>query len=359
MEGFRRVNAAALHDWVARVMRATGVPAEDATTVADVLVAADLRGIDSHGVARLRRYVVGVQRGAMKAHPNIRVLYESPCTATLDADGALGFVVGRKAMEMAIAKAEKGGIGVVVVRNSNHYGIAGYYAMMALERDMIGCSMTNARSRIVPTFGRRRWHGTNPIAVAVPAGQERPYVLDMATSVVPDGKIEVRHRLGKPLPVGWVINEKGEPNTDAADVVARQRTDQEGGTLPLGGEGELLGGHKGFGLGLLVDILCGVLSGAAWGPMIANNVPANLGHFFAAMRVDLFHPLDEFKAEMDEMIRRLKAEPKAPGHDRIYVAGEKEFESAEQRRVEGIPLHQSVYQELSQIADELGVPFEL
>jgi len=353
------VRAQTLKAFVARALQRLDVPAEDATTVADILVAADLRGIDSHGVARLRRYVSGLHNGSIKARPNIRAAYESPCSATLNGDSGLGHVIGKYAMELAIQKAKSVGIGVIAVRNSTHYGIAGYYAMMALPYDMIGCSLTSARSRIVPTFGRRKWHGTNPIAVAVPSGKELPFVLDMATAVVPDGKIEVYSRLRKPLPVGWVINEQGEPDTDATDVLMRMRKDQGGGTLPLGGQGETFGGHKGYGLGLLVDILSGVLSGAGWGPLISDSGWANLGHFFAAMRVDLFRPIDEFKAEMDTMIRRLKAEPKAPGHDRIYIHGEKEFESTQERLASGIPLHPLVIEDLQKIAAELGVEYDL
>ncbi len=359
MEEGRLVRADALKTFVARALQRLDLSAEDAATVADVLVAADLRGIDSHGVARLRRYVTGLQKGAIKARPNIRTVYESPCSATLDGDTGLGHVIGKYAMEMVIRKARSVGMSVVAVRNSTHYGIAGYYAMMALQHDMIGCSLTSARSRIVPTFGRRKWHGTNPIAVAIPAGEELPFVLDMATAVVPDGKIEVYSRLRKPLPVGWVISEQGEPDTDATAVVKRMHKDEGGGTLPLGGQGETFGGHKGFGLGLLVDILSGVLSGAGWGPLISDEGWANLGHFFAAMRVDLFRPTDEFKAEMDTMIRRLKAEPKAPGHDRIYIHGEKEFENTQKRLADGIPLHPLVIEDLQKIATELGVEFGL
>jgi LDH2 family malate/lactate/ureidoglycolate dehydrogenase len=353
------VRGDALKAFVVRVMRTQDVTLEDAQAVADVLVASDLRGIDSHGVARLRRYVTGLKTGMMKAHPDIKILRESPVSAALDADRALGMVVGTRAMQMAIDKAKAAGIGVISVGNSNHYGIAGYYPMMALKYDMIGLSLTNARSRIVPTFARRRWHGTNPIAVAVPAGEELPYVLDMATSVVPDGKIEVYNRLGKPIPAGWEIDEKGQPNTDSADVLARMRLDGEGGRLPLGGEGEMFGGHKGFGLGILVDIMTGVLSASAWGPYIRDGGHANLGQFFAAMRVDLFRPVDEFKAEMDKMIRQLKALPTAPGHDRIYIHGEKEFDAHKKRSAEGIPLHPTIVEDLKRIANEVGVTYDL
>jgi LDH2 family malate/lactate/ureidoglycolate dehydrogenase len=345
--------------FVVRLMKQVGVPSEDGTAVADVLLAADLRGIDSHGVARLRRYVDGVRDGLMNASPNIRLERESPCSAAVDADGALGQVAGSYAMNLAIEKAAKSGIGVVTVRDSNHYGIAGYYSMLALERDMMGVSMTNARARVVPTFARTGFFGTNPISVAVPAKEERPWVLDMATSVVPEGKVEVYNRLGKALPEGWVVDEGSVPNRDAADVLEMLRSDRLGGILPLGGFGEELSGHKGYGLGLLVDILCGVLSGADYGLNISIATSRNLGHFFAALRIDLFQDADAFKSEMDEMIRALKGMPKADGHDRIWIHGEKEYEHYDERSTIGIPLHAKVVADMRKLADEYGVDFDL
>ncbi len=355
----KRVMAGPLKDFVVRMMTTVDVSAEDAVTVADVLVAADLRGIDSHGVARLRRYVEGCKTGLMKPRPNIRIEHEGPCSAALDGDSGLGKVISRKAMGIAIAKAQASGVGVVSVRNSNHYGIAAYYSMMALEHDMIGLSMTNARARVAPTFARTGFYGTNPISVAIPAGEERPYVLDMATSVVPEGKLEVYNRLGKSMPEGWVVLEGDQPCLEPAQGLAMLRGERMGGILPLGGLGESHGGHKGYGLGLMVDILCGVMSGANWGPKINTVTSNNLGHFFAAMRVDLFQPVAEFKAEMDTMLRTLKAMPKADGHDRIFVHGEKEYEAHDRRSVEGIPLNPRVLDDLAKLANEQGVAFDL
>ncbi|HIC93994.1 MAG TPA: Ldh family oxidoreductase [Anaerolineae bacterium] len=353
-----KVKAEALRDFCRRIFERLGVPTEDAMAAADVLVSADLRGVDSHGVARLRRYVNGLRRGAMKPRPEIRVVRETPVAALLDGDAGLGQVVGVRAMGLAIEKALRSGVGLVAVRNSNHYGIAGYYAMMALEHDLVGLSMTNASPLVVPTFGREAVLGTNPISVAVPAGSERPFVLDMATSVVPRGKLEVYARRGERMPPGWAVDEKGLPTADprrVLDNVARRRG---GGLLPLGGAGEELGGHKGYGLSLLVDILCGVLAGAAYGPLTYAGPTPNLGHLFGALRVDLFRPLEEFKADMDDLIGRLKASAKAPGRDRIYIHGEKEFEEAERRRREGIPLHPKVVDNLREIGEELGVRFD-
>ncbi|MDW7992932.1 MAG: Ldh family oxidoreductase [Anaerolineae bacterium] len=330
-----------------------------------MLVAADLRGIDSHGVARLRRYVEGLQTGMMVARPQERVVHETPATALIDAGAGLGQPVSYRAMQMAIRKALEVGAGFVAVRNSNHYGIAGYYAMMALEHNCIGMSMTNADVMVVPTFGRNAMLGTNPIAVAAPAGRERPFVLDMATSTVPRGKLEVYHRLGKPMPLGWATDERGIATEDAGRVLENFKKRAGGGLLPLGGEGEVLGGHKGYGLALWVDIFSAVLSGAAYADLVyprtpdGKPLPANLGHFFGAWRVDAFRPVEEFKAAMDDLQRRLKEAPKAEGATRIYIHGEKEYEETERRLKEGIPLNPKVAADLRALAQELGVEYDL
>jgi len=323
-------------------------------------VAADLRGVDSHGVARLKRYVDGLKDGVMKPHPQTRVVAESPVTVTYDADAGLGQPVSYRAMKKAIEKAEAFGAGFASVRNSNHYGIAGYYAMMALEKDMIGISTTNSDVLVVPTFSRNALLGTNPIAVAVPAGKNPAFVLDMATSTVPRGKLEVYDRLGKPLPLGWATDETGVGTTDAGRVLKNFMTRAGGGLLPLGGEGELLSGYKGYGLALLVDILSGVLSGAAYADLVypkkdGKPLPANLGHFFGAFRIDAFRPLDEFKRDMDDLINRLKNADKAAGATRIYIHGEKEYEKTQERMASGIPLHPKVVATLTQIGRELQV----
>jgi len=358
-----RIRPDELKEFCTRVFVALGVPDGDAEITADVLVAADLRGVDSHGVARLKRYVDGIRTGMMRVDAKPRVVHETPTTATIDADGGLGQPPSYRAMEMAIAKAEKLGVGFVAVRNSNHYGIAGYYAMMALGKDMIGISTTNADVLVVPTFGRNAMFGTNPIAVAAPAGKERPFVLDMATSVVPRGKLEVYDRLGKPMPDGWATDETGVGTTDAGRVLRNFATRAGGGLLPLGGEGELHSGHKGYGLALLVDILSAVLPGAAYADLVypktpdGKPLPANIGHFFGALRIDGFRPVAEFKADMDALITRIKNSPKAQGADRIYIHGEKEFEKQAEREAHGIPLHEKVVATLRQIGAELKVPF--
>ena len=359
------VLADVLRAFCVRVFEKLDVPTADAEITTDVLLAANLRGIDSHGVARLRRYVKGLQDGVMLAQPEEKMVSETATTALIDAGAGLGQPVSYRAMKLAIEKAGRYGTGFVTVRNSNHYGIAGYYAMTAMEHDMIGISMTNAAVSVVPTFGRDAMLGTNPIAVAAPAGQERPFVLDMATSTVPRGKLEVYNRQEKPLPLGWATDETGTPTTDAARVLDNMLARRGGGLLPLGGAGKELRGYKGYGLALLVDILSGVLPGAGYADNIyprttpeGKPLPADVGHFFGAIKVAAFRPLDEFKATMDDIIQRLKATPKAEDAERIYIHGEKEYEEAE-LRAKGIPLGPKVEADLKAIAEELGVEYDL
>ncbi len=359
------VRADALLGFCVEVFEKMGVSSEDARITADVLVQANLRGIDSHGVARLARYVNGLRDGVMLARPEEKVVVETPTTITLDAGAGLGQPVSYRAMEMAIAKAKQFGCGFGTVRNSNHYGIAGYYAMMALDHDMIGISTTNADVLVVPTFGRDAMYGTNPIALAVPAGQERPFVMDMATSTVPRGKLEVYNRQEKPIPVGWATDERGVPTAEAGRVLDNFARRAGGGLLPLGGAGEEFSGYKGYGMGMLVEILSAILPGAAYLTSVypkdaqGKPLPANLGHFFGAWRLDAFRPPADFKADMDDLIRRLKGGRLAEGAARIYVHGEKEFEEADRRSTAGIPLGAKVEASLRQIAVDLSIQYDL
>jgi LDH2 family malate/lactate/ureidoglycolate dehydrogenase len=347
------------------VFECLDVPPEDAEIVAEVLVAADLRGVDSHGVARLRRYVDGLGNGMMIARPEIKTVVETPATATIDAGAGLGQPVSYRAMRAAIDKAVNVGAGFVSVRNSNHYGIAGYYAMMALEGNCIGISMTNASPLVVPTFGRAGMLGTNPIAVAAPAGEEWPFVLDMATSTVPRGKLEVYDRQEKAIPLGWAMDGAGTLTTDAARAMEVKPRPLKGGLLPLGGAGERMGGHKGYGLGLLVEVLSAVLPGASYANMTypkapdGTPLPSDIGHFFGAWRVDAFRPVDEFKAAMDDLQRRLRDASKAEGQARIYIHGEKEYLEAERRAAQGIPLNPKVAADLRSIAQDVGIIYDL
>ena len=362
---FKIVPAESLADFCRDLFTRLDVPPDDARTVAEVLVAADLRGIDSHGVARMRRYVRGLKEGIMFPHPRVQIVNETPISALLDGGAALGQVAGKKAMEIAVAKALEQGAGFVAVQNSNHFGIAGYYSQMALNHDLIGIALTNSTPDVVPTFGREVMLGTNPISVAVPAGGENPYVLDMSTAVITSGKLESRNRMGKKIPPGWAVDEKGEPCDDPGRVYANMRGKRGGGLLPLGGAGEEFGGHKGYGLGLLVDIFSGVLSASANTTLLypknpeGKPLPSRVGHFLGALRVDLFRPLAGFKADMDDLIRRLKNSPKAEGRERIYIHGEKEFELEKKYRREGVPLHLKVFEDLKALAEEAGIPFTL
>jgi LDH2 family malate/lactate/ureidoglycolate dehydrogenase len=359
------VRAEALSAFCVEVFQKMGVSTEDARVTADVLVQANLRGIDSHGVARLARYVNGLRDGVMLADPEQKVLVETPTTVTLDAAAGLGQPISHRAMKMAMDKARQYGCGFATVSNSNHYGIAGYYPMMALKEDMIGISATNAAVLVVPTFGRDAMYGTNPIALAVPANQERPIVIDMATSTVPRGKLEVYHRQEKGIPVGWATDERGIPTDDVARVLDNFSSRAGGGLLPLGGAGEEFSGYKGYGMGLMVEILSAVLPGAAFLTSVypkdadGKPLPANLGHFFGAWRLDAFRPPEEFKADMDNLIRELKGGNLAEGASRIYLHGEKEFEEADRRAQNGIPLEPKVEASLKQIATDLDVAYDL
>jgi L-2-hydroxycarboxylate dehydrogenase (NAD+) len=352
----RLADPAKLLTWTSRVFQAHGIPEKDAEVTAKALLAADLRGIDSHGVARMPLYLNKIKNKSINCHPRPFVVHETRGTALYDGDNGLGPVVARQAMQIAIDKAKDTGVGAVAVRNSNHYGIAAYYTMMALEHDMIGISCTNSVSMVSPTFGTKNVLGTNPLSLAAPAGKLRPFVLDMATSTVPMGKIENAWRNQSDVPMGWVFDQQGKLTTDPKLML-------KGGTLtPLGGYRET-GGHKGYGLVLMVDILSAVLSNAFYGAkqeglMSMRPEPSNVGHFFAALRVDGFRPAQEFKETMDQALTALKDSPRATGQDRIYIHGEPEFEMEEKRRAEGIPLHPVVISRLIEIGAEVNLGIE-
>ncbi len=357
----RWYSAESIRAFCIKVLEKLNVPYDDAKVTADVLVEADLRGIDSHGVARLSRYVSGLQQGMMRPRAMPKVVHETPVTATIDGDAGLGQPVSNKAMQLAVSKARENHLGFVAVRNSNHFGIAGYYAMMALAEDMIGFSTTNTEVIVVPTFARNAILGTNPVAIAVPAGVERPFVLDMSTATVTRGKLEVYARLEQSTPSNWATDENGSPTDDPARVLNNIVNRLGGGLLPLGGASEESGGHKGYGLALAVEIFSAVLSGALYANRVypkdvgGKVLPSGLGHFFGAMRVDAFRPLNEFKRDMDDLILRLKNVPKAAGASRIYIHGEKEFEMAERHAEKGVPLNPKVVEDLMNIASKLGL----
>ncbi len=358
------VNDEKLKNFTSQIFQKLRISKEDSDITADVLVASDLRGIPSHGVARLKRYYDGIKNGLMIPDAKPTVEKETPSTAAINANNGLGQPAGYFGMNLAIKKAQETGLGFVTVGHSNHYGIAGYYSMMALEQgNLIGISMTNSAPLVVPTFSKDMLIGTNPISIAAPAAKESPFVLDMATSVVPRGKFEVYERESKPVPAGWAVDEQGVPSTDTKKIVDNMAKTLGGGILPLGGAGELLSGHKGYGMSLMVDILSGVLSGAKFGPFVKANTGGekfiDVGHFFGVIKIDNFTDLNEFKNTMDKMIQTLKGSQKAKGENRIYIHGEKEFEKWDEYRKNGVPLAEKVVANLKLMGEETGVPYDL
>lgn len=352
-----RVRKEGLTRFCAAVFEKLGVPPSDAKIAADILVLADLRDKGSHGVARLGRYVEGLKKGIMVPTDKSQVVHETATTALIDGGRSLGQVVGHRAMALAIEKAKAHGTGFVTVRNSNHYGIAGYYALMAVPHGCIGISMTNAAPLVVPTFGRDALLGTNPIAVAVPAEGE-PFLFDAATSVVPRGKLEVYERQGKPMPFGWAVDARGKGTTNATEVLENLGKRGGGGILPLGGEGEEFSGHKGYGLAMVVEILSSVLAGGAFGlGTYAAEGSANIAHFFGAIRVDAFRPLADVSRDLRTFLDQVRNSPKAEGHERVYVHGEKGFAFERECLAEGIPLGPKVVESLKKVGGDLGVPW--
>ncbi|MGQ9571895.1 MAG: Ldh family oxidoreductase [Dehalococcoidia bacterium] len=350
MSDLQRFSAASLMDFVAQAYQRMDVPPDDARLAAKILVEADLMGIESHGVAHLMvhpSYVLGFKQGLVNPRPNIRIVHETPSTALVDGDGGLGAVVAHRAMSIAIEKAKECGTGMVAVTRSRHYGAAGYYALMAIPHDMIGLALTNSPPFVAPTFGRGRMLGTNPIAVAVPVGSGYPFLLDMATSAASHGKFEMARKEGKPIPPTWGADEEGNPSTDITQIMTT------GWLLPLGSTPEAAS-YKGYDLAMVVDILSGVLSGLGYS-LHVHYIRHEVGHFFGALRVDGFRPVDDFKAMMDEMLREFRSAPTVPGAERVLVAGQLEFETRAERLINGIPLHTPVVAMLQRLADELGL----
>jgi L-2-hydroxycarboxylate dehydrogenase (NAD+) len=351
--------ASYLKDFTKSVFMHFGVPEADAIQAADVLSKADLRGIDSHGVARLRSYVDMFTIGRINPTPVVKIVRERKSVATVDGDGGLGLVVGTKANSIAMEKAAEFGSGWVSVCNTNHYGIASYYSLQALERDMIGWSMTNSSKIVVPLWGAERRLGTNPISIAFPAFSNPPIVIDLATSVVAFGKIEQAKRMGKVVPVGWMIDKNGSASISPDDVY-------EGGLLPLGSTREL-GGHKGYALSAMVDILSCLLSGANWGPFAPpfalfekvpeTSVGKGIGHFFGAMEIAGFEEIDVFKKRVDHWIEVFRATKPAPGQEAVLIPGDPEYEAEKIRSQEGIPLIKPVIDDLHEISRKTSVPF--
>lgn len=358
MENYRNISYKALHDFVYSVFLRKQFSEEHAQLAADVLLRADLRGIDSHGVARLSGYVRLMEKNRINPDPQFKIIAESPTTATLDADSGVGLVSAPYAMKIAIEKAKTYGSGWVAISNSNHFGIAGYHAAMALEHNMIGFAMTNASPLVTPALGMERMLGTNPIAVAIPAGKENPFILDMATSAASNGKLEIAQRKNKAVPEGWLLDKEGK-NTNDANALKNQ-----GFLLNLGSDMEH-GSYKGYGLAGWVDIFSGVLSGANFGPWVPPFVAfldpvqdqpgKGIGHFVGAWRIDGFSPVEEFKNKMDMWINRFKQTQPISTEKPVRIPGEPEFESEKQRMQSGIPIIEAVVKDLSELAKQLDV----
>ncbi|WP_026896821.1 Ldh family oxidoreductase [Daejeonella oryzae] len=347
-----------LRNFTKNIFVKMGCTDEDAVLASDVLIKSDLRGIDSHGVARLSGYVRLWEKNRINTKPNIRVVYETPTTATVDGDAGLGLVIAPFAMKIAIEKAEKYGSGWVSVRNSNHFGIAGYHALMAVEKNMIGFAMTNASPLVAPTFANERLLGTNPMCYAFPAGKYPPVIVDMATSAAANGKLEIAQRSGKPVPEGWIQDKDGNSSIDPHELKSG------GSLLPLGSDRDH-GSHKGFGLSATVDILSAVLSGANYGPWVppfvsfleppSDPVGKGIGHFIGAMRVDGFRPVEEFKSHLDKWIERFKSAKTVSPDQKVIIPGEPELEAELFRQTNGIPIIESVYLDLNELAEKFQI----
>jgi LDH2 family malate/lactate/ureidoglycolate dehydrogenase len=349
-----------LFNFTSHIFLKIGCNEADAAIATRSLLSADLRGVDSHGVARLSGYIRLWEAERVNASPDMKIIHETPSTAVVDGDKGLGLVVAPFAMQVAIEKARAVGTGWVSVKNSNHFGIAGHHAMMALEHDMIGIAMTNASALVAPTFSKERMLGTNPIAVAIPAGNQPAFVADFATTTAANGKLEILQRKKEAMPLGWALTKKGEPSVDANEI-------RNGGSLlPLGGDKEH-GSHKGYALGAIVDIFSAILSGASYGPWVPpfpayipmpENMPGEgIGHFFGVMRIDAFRKADAFKEHMDNWITRFRSAQTIPGHEKVIIPGDPEREMETQRMQDGIPLLPAVVEDLKALSIKFKVAF--
>lgn len=343
-----RVMAADLRRTVAAIFEQCNVPAEDAAIGADVLVSTDLRGVDSHGVSNmLRSYVQSYQSGAYNPRPNMRIVRESPSTATIDGDGGLGVIQGPKAMRIAMDKAKQVGVGIVTMFNGRHLGAVGHHAMLAAKENMVGMCMTATQPGTVPTFGAEPRFGTNPIAVAAPARHQPAVLFDAATSSIANNKVQLARRVGSPLLPGWVTDAEGNPIMTETPTVARG----DYFLLPLGGTREL-GSHKGYGLGLMVEIMCTMLSGT-----LPHGLDKSTGykHFFAAYNIEAFADVEEFKDHMDQMLEWLRETKPAPGQERVLYPGLLEYEDERERQEHGIPLHKEVIAWFGETTSAMGL----
>ncbi|MFO7660695.1 MAG: Ldh family oxidoreductase [Candidatus Cloacimonadaceae bacterium] len=337
-----------------------GVPAEDAKICSKVLIASDLRGIESHGIGRLKMYYDRIKKGVQNPITKINIIRDKAATAVWDSNHGMGHVIGVKAMQTAIDKAKQFGLGAVAVRNSTHYGICGYYATMAAEQNMIGLSFTNARPSVCPTFGVTPILGTNPICFGAPTNLPYSFIYDAATSITQRGKIEVLDKEEKATPEGWAIDLMNQPYTDTKQLL-KDLVKMKAALLPIGGSEEVSGSHKGYGLSVMVEILSAALqngsflSGLHGTDEKGKPAPYRLGHFFLAINIDFFTDLADFKTTTTEILSQIKASQLAPEKKYIYVAGEKEYDSEILVRQRGIPLIPNLQKDISAMQNELGL----
>jgi L-2-hydroxycarboxylate dehydrogenase (NAD+) len=349
-----------LEDFMKRCLIKSGVPEKDAGIVSEVLITADKLGIDSHGINRLKPiYIDRIRDGILNPVTNVDVLRDFAATAVLDANNGMGHVASYQAMEMAIEKAKQFGLGMVAVRNSSHYGIAGYYGLMAEKQNMIGITGTNARPSIAPTFGVENMLGTNPLTFVMPSDEEFPFFLDCATSVSQRGKFEYYEKHGKPMPEGWVISREGKSLTDPEQVL-KALVAGEAALTPLGGIGEDGGGYKGYGYATVVEILSAALQSGTFlkaltGFENGKKIPYRLGHFFIAINIEAFTEIDSFKHITGEILRQLRKSEKMPGQERIYTAGEKEFDNYVERAENGVPVPPALVEEMKGLVNDFGL----
>ena len=356
-------------DFMTAVFEKMGVPTEDARLCADVLLESDRRGIESHGCNRFKPiYIDRIKSGILNPVTKIDILKETPTTAVLDANDGMGMVASKKAMDMCIEKAHKYGMGMVAVRNSSHYGIAGYWTGLAAKENMIGISGTNARPSVAPTFGVENMLGTNPLTFSMPTDEPFPFTLDCATSVIQNGKIEYYARINHDTPKGLVISREGEELTDSAEILKKIRS-QQAALAPLGGFGETTGGYKGYGYSTVVEILSAALQSGHFLKALDGKDeegkirPYHLGHFFIAIDTEAFMGAEAFKKTCGDILRDLRGSEKAPGQERIYTAGEKEYDVWMYRKDKGVPVTEAVQKEFIGLRDEFGLtqfkfPFE-
>ena len=351
---YHRVSYEKLVKFCVEVFKGYGFNEEQGRQITDVLLAADLSGIESHGIQRLIRYHKEITSGMVKLEAKPEVVFETPLSAVIEGNDCMGQILGVQAMQLAIDKAKKTGFGMVTVRNSNHYGIAGYYTKMAAEQGLIGLSMTNTEAIMVPTFGRQAMLGTNPIAFAMPA-QPTVYSFDAATTVVPRGKLEVYVKRGNGLPVGWALDENGHDSDDADRVLKNIIAKTGGGILPLGGSGEMTSGYKGYGFAMLCEIATAILSGGTTSNYIYKTPGrANIAHCFIALDHGMFGDKAEIEASLSKYLQEVRDSAKAEGQDRIYIHGEKEAEAKERVLRDGVSLNDKTYDEMKMIAEYTG-----